>query len=87
MSVYFQGKMDRTLHKYYELYIPEKLHPYIKPSIYAILLVSGSAILFSLFNRVRMHLKVKAAMNEARCKRTEQLKSLRQRLENSSVSI
>ncbi|XP_052825224.1 fatty acid amide hydrolase 1-like isoform X2 [Octopus bimaculoides] len=79
--------MGDTFYKYYDLYIPEEVQPYIEPGFYAILFVSGSAILISLFNRVRMHLKVKTAMNDARCRRAEQLKCLRQRLQKSSLTL
>ncbi|XP_029639293.1 fatty acid amide hydrolase 1 isoform X1 [Octopus sinensis] len=81
------GKMGDALQKYYDLYIPEEVQTYLEPSIYAILFVSGSAILFTIFNRVRMHLKVKRAMRDARSKRAEQLKCLKQRLQNSGLTL
>uniref|UniRef100_A0A0L8I126 fatty acid amide hydrolase n=1 Tax=Octopus bimaculoides TaxID=37653 RepID=A0A0L8I126_OCTBM len=78
--------MEDTLRKYCELYIPAEVYPYIEPGIYAILLVSGGALLASFIKRVHMNLKVKAAIKDARNKRAEQLKALKERLQKSSLT-
>ncbi|XP_014767730.1 fatty-acid amide hydrolase 1 [Octopus bimaculoides] len=78
--------MEDTLRKYCQHYIPEEMCPYIKSGIFAILVVSGTAFLFSLFNRLRMRGKVKRAMKEAYNKRAEQLKSLKEKLQKSSLT-
>lgn len=79
--------MEETLRKYCQHYIPEDMCPYIKSGFFAILVVSGTAFLFSLVYRLHMRAKVKRAMKDARNKRAEQLKSLKEKLEKSSVSI
>ncbi|XP_036360501.1 fatty-acid amide hydrolase 1-like isoform X4 [Octopus sinensis] len=78
--------MEETIRKYCQHYIPEDMCPYIKSGFLAILVVSGTAFLFSLFNRLRMRGKVKRAMEEARSKRAEQLKILKEKLQKSSLT-
>eukprot|EP00106_Octopus_bimaculoides_P000289 XP_014767731.1 PREDICTED: vitamin D3 hydroxylase-associated protein-like [Octopus bimaculoides] len=78
--------MEDTLRKYCQHYIPEEMCPYIKSGIFAILVVSGTTFLFNLLKRQRMCMKVKRAMKEAYSKRAEQLKSLKEKLQKSSLT-
>ncbi|GAB1608406.1 fatty-acid amide hydrolase 1-like [Argonauta hians] len=77
--------MEGVIDEVNQEYIPKGIQPYTKPGLSLILLLSGGAVLYSFIKRLVIRAQVKVVLSETQRRRSEQLQSLKERLQKAHL--